>query len=101
MGQFDGLAATQVNQPPLNHQRTAELLKALRQRTPREISVAVMSLGGCFSPEMRRALELLAAERRASLNQEASRPEEQYNNRKANALSGHRDGGTVALVKKQ
>lgn len=51
-----------MTQPPINHGRVAELLKALRQRTPREITVAVMGLGGCFSPEMRRALELLAAE---------------------------------------
>jgi hypothetical protein len=35
----------------------------LRQRTPREIAISTIGLGGCFSPEMWRALELLAAER--------------------------------------
>lgn len=54
-----------MTHPPLNHEKVAELLEALRQRTPREITIAVMCLGGCFSPEMRRALELLAVERNA------------------------------------
>ena len=54
-----------MTEPPLDHKRVAELLKALRQRTPREITIAVMGLGGCFSPEMWRALELLAAEQSA------------------------------------
>ncbi len=90
-----------MSQPRFDHGRVDKLLRALRQRTPREITIATMGLGACFSPEMRRALELLAAERRALLNREASRPEGEYNNRKAKALSGHWDGGTVALVKKQ
>ena len=57
-----------MSEPPLNHERVAELLRSLRQRTPREITVAVMGLGCCFTPEMWRALELLAAERSTGMN---------------------------------
>jgi hypothetical protein len=61
-----------VEKPSLDHKRIAELLKALRLRTPRETTVATMALGGCYIPEMRRALALLAAERSASDNQKVS-----------------------------
>jgi hypothetical protein len=47
----------------LDDQRVTRLLGMLRQRTPKEISFAVLSLGGCFSPEMWRALELSGLER--------------------------------------
>ena len=63
MGQFLRIAAAKVTQPPLNHERVQKLLRVLRQRTPREIAIATIGLGCCFSPEMWRALELLAAER--------------------------------------
>lgn len=72
MGQFPRIAAAKVTQPPLDHGRIAELLKQLRQRSRREITIAVMGLGGCFSPEMWRALELLAAEQRAMDERKAS-----------------------------
>jgi hypothetical protein len=58
--------------PSLDHERVAELLKALRQRTPREITVAMIALGGCFTSEMRHAIELLAAERSVSDEREVS-----------------------------
>ena len=48
---------------PLNQERVADLLRSLRQRTLPEITVATFALGGCFTPEMWRALELLAVER--------------------------------------
>lgn len=57
------LKTPKVSEPPLDEQRVAELLRSLRQRTPREITIAVIGLGGCFTHEMCRALELLAAER--------------------------------------
>ena len=62
-----------MTRPPLNHKRVAELLEALRQRTPREITTAVMGFGGCFSAEMWRALELLAAERSAKDQRKVSK----------------------------
>jgi hypothetical protein len=52
-----------LSEPNLNQDRVEKLLNALRKRTPREITIATMALAGCFTPEMRRALELLAAER--------------------------------------
>ena len=54
-----------MNDPVLDYERVAELLRALRERTPREITIATMGLGGCFTPELWHALELLAAERTA------------------------------------
>jgi len=55
-----------LNERPLDHVRIEKLLTALRERTPREIAIATMALAGCFTPEMRRALELLTTERSAS-----------------------------------
>ena len=52
-----------MNESRLDHERVAELLNTLRQRTRREVAIATIGLGGCFSHEMWRALELLAAER--------------------------------------
>jgi len=46
-----------------NDQRVLKLLAMLRQRTPKEITVATLALAGGFSPEMWCALELLALER--------------------------------------
>lgn len=65
MGQLERIAVAQVNEPPLDHERVVKLLNALRQRTRREVAIATIGLGGCFSSEMWRALELLAAERGA------------------------------------
>ena len=47
----------------LNNQRVDELLRDLRKRTTQEITQGLMLLGGYHTPEMMRALELLAAER--------------------------------------
>jgi hypothetical protein len=41
-----------VDDDTVNQERIAELLAMLRQRTAREITIAVMSLAGCFTPEM-------------------------------------------------
>lgn len=57
---------------PLDHERVARLLEALRQRTPRELTIAIVGLSGCFTPEMWRALELFAAERSALDERKAS-----------------------------
>jgi hypothetical protein len=60
------LGGSQLNERPLDHERIEKLLSALRERTPREITIATIAFAGCFTPEMRRALELLTTERSAS-----------------------------------
>jgi hypothetical protein len=62
-----------MNRPPLNPERVAELLKALRQRNEREIITGTLTFAGSFTPEMWRALELLAAERSALGERKISR----------------------------
>jgi hypothetical protein len=47
----------------MDDKRVAHLLELLRQRTREEITLGVMALGPSFTPEMRRALELLCMER--------------------------------------
>jgi hypothetical protein len=72
MDQFARAAVAEVSQN-LDIERVAKLLEALRQRTPREITIATIGLGGCFTPEMLRALELLAAERSAARERDAAK----------------------------
>ncbi|MGY4154247.1 MULTISPECIES: hypothetical protein [Bradyrhizobium] len=47
----------------LDNQRVEELLRAMREFTQEELTQGLLLLGGCWTPEMMRALELLAAER--------------------------------------
>ncbi|MBR0795260.1 hypothetical protein JQ615_07665 [Bradyrhizobium jicamae] len=49
----------------LDNQRIEELLRGLRERTTEEITEGLMLLGGHYTPEMIRALELFVAERNA------------------------------------
>jgi hypothetical protein len=56
----------------MDDKRVAHLLELLRQRTREEITLGVMALGGSFTPEMWRALELLRMERSAKSKEKAS-----------------------------
>jgi len=51
------------NAEPLNYRRVWHLLELLRERTPEEISSAVMLFAPALTPEMWKALELLRLER--------------------------------------
>ncbi|GIQ75500.1 hypothetical protein [Bradyrhizobium sp. RD5-C2] len=54
-----------MTKPALDNQLVEELLRGLRQRTREELTQGLMLLGGYRTPEMMRALQLLAAEHSA------------------------------------
>lgn len=60
------VGAREVDEQSIDGERVEQLLHALRERTPREITIAVLAFSGRFTPEMWRALELLSAERGVS-----------------------------------
>jgi hypothetical protein len=59
-----------VSDHALEAKRVVYLVKLLRRRTPEEITIGVMALGGSFTPEMWRALELLRSQRGPKLKRE-------------------------------
>lgn len=79
-----------VTELPPSSKRVAGLLRSLRLRTPREIAIATIGLGGCFTPEMKRALELLAAERSGLDEREG------FGKRMAPVSGGHNTGACRA-----
>jgi hypothetical protein len=59
------------NAEPLNYRRVWQLLELLRERTPEEISSAVILFAPALTPEMWKALELLRIERRVEDREQA------------------------------